>query len=588
MAKIVLDDVSNTPNMFVGVNKNSATIETAFENTLSRDGTGPNHMQADLNMNGYNILNQGNPVVVEGIEWQGDWNPSFSYKVGDIVTHTTGTYICVVAHVSGDFPTDLINNKWQLFVPPPDIYLGDLDYTYTTGVERTLQERLEDYISITDFGAVGDGVTNNFQAITDTIAAANGKKIYVPVDSAGGDYAITSGSLTLTGVFEYESGARIYASGGTVTDNSRFIGFGGEVGEGLSRYTRGLNAQLLGTMAGAISVAQAIHHYMRVEGDVLDVTTGGGSKSTGFLVDHRFGGTGAKGGRQGIASRLIQDGVTEATNTDRNYTGTIGQVLTATGDGGSLGAELGGYFGMNGFAMAQAGALHTLNVTAAEFDVLVNTGASTKYRSGIQVCSGGNERGTTWDAGIAISSFGATNPKFESAILVGPMNGVDGLGSDSTVLKVINTTIIKDVIKVTSPVGGALFSYAPTSGGGVLLSTINLSIDATNAGIDLGRLGASNIPHIDFHSGNAGSPDYDARISGTGGTSSNGGGTLNYTAATHSFNGNVTVTGSLNVSDKSTTRTNLGLGSIATRNITVSTSDPSGGADGDLWFKYTA
>ena len=37
-----------------------------------------------------------------------------------------------------------------------------------------------------------------------------------------------------------------------------------------------------------------------------------------------------------------------------------------------------------------------------------------------------------------------------------------------------------------------------------------------------------------------------------------------------------------------TARNNLGLGSIATRNITVSTSDPSGGADGDLWFKYTA
>ena len=38
----------------------------------------------------------------------------------------------------------------------------------------------------------------------------------------------------------------------------------------------------------------------------------------------------------------------------------------------------------------------------------------------------------------------------------------------------------------------------------------------------------------------------------------------------------------------STARANLGLGSITTRNITVSTSDPTGGADGDLWLKYTA
>lgn len=35
-------------------------------------------------------------------------------------------------------------------------------------------------------------------------------------------------------------------------------------------------------------------------------------------------------------------------------------------------------------------------------------------------------------------------------------------------------------------------------------------------------------------------------------------------------------------------RTALGLGSMATRNVTVSDSDPSGGNDGDLWFKREA
>jgi hypothetical protein len=37
----------------------------------------------------------------------------------------------------------------------------------------------------------------------------------------------------------------------------------------------------------------------------------------------------------------------------------------------------------------------------------------------------------------------------------------------------------------------------------------------------------------------------------------------------------------------STARTNLGLGTMATRNVTVSSSAPSGGADGDLWLQYT-
>lgn len=43
------------------------------------------------------------------------------------------------------------------------------------------------------------------------------------------------------------------------------------------------------------------------------------------------------------------------------------------------------------------------------------------------------------------------------------------------------------------------------------------------------------------------------------------------------------------VSSASTARTNLGLGSIATKNITVSTSTPSGTpGDGDLWVQYSA
>jgi hypothetical protein len=40
--------------------------------------------------------------------------------------------------------------------------------------------------------------------------------------------------------------------------------------------------------------------------------------------------------------------------------------------------------------------------------------------------------------------------------------------------------------------------------------------------------------------------------------------------------------------DASTQRTTLGLKTGATTNITTSTSDPTGGADGDIWIKYTA
>jgi hypothetical protein len=40
--------------------------------------------------------------------------------------------------------------------------------------------------------------------------------------------------------------------------------------------------------------------------------------------------------------------------------------------------------------------------------------------------------------------------------------------------------------------------------------------------------------------------------------------------------------------DSAAQRTTLGLGTAATRNITTSTADPTGGVDGDIWIKYTA
>lgn len=44
------------------INDNFRALQEAIENTLSRDGTGPNYMDADLDMNSYRIINSANPV----------------------------------------------------------------------------------------------------------------------------------------------------------------------------------------------------------------------------------------------------------------------------------------------------------------------------------------------------------------------------------------------------------------------------------------------------------------------------------------------------------------------------------------------
>ena len=66
MAKLTLNDVSSGYQSVSGTNANNDLIEAAVENTLSRDGTSPNQMGADLDMNSNDILN-ANQVSMESL-----------------------------------------------------------------------------------------------------------------------------------------------------------------------------------------------------------------------------------------------------------------------------------------------------------------------------------------------------------------------------------------------------------------------------------------------------------------------------------------------------------------------------------------
>lgn len=57
MTKLTLNDIATVVNAPTTINTNNELIETAIENTLSRDGTAPNAMNADFDMNGNSILN---------------------------------------------------------------------------------------------------------------------------------------------------------------------------------------------------------------------------------------------------------------------------------------------------------------------------------------------------------------------------------------------------------------------------------------------------------------------------------------------------------------------------------------------------
>lgn len=114
MAKLTLNDVTTGYQSTAAANENNTLIEAALENTVSRDGTAPNTMTGSLDMNGQNILNLGNPITIEGWVWKGPWATTTAYVIGDVVENSGTSYICILAHTSGTFSTDLSNVKWQL------------------------------------------------------------------------------------------------------------------------------------------------------------------------------------------------------------------------------------------------------------------------------------------------------------------------------------------------------------------------------------------------------------------------------------------------------------------------------------------
>jgi len=55
-------------------------------------------------------------VDSKGYTWKGEWVTATVYAVNDTVEYGGSGYICVVAHTSGTFSTDLSAGKWEMFV----------------------------------------------------------------------------------------------------------------------------------------------------------------------------------------------------------------------------------------------------------------------------------------------------------------------------------------------------------------------------------------------------------------------------------------------------------------------------------------
>lgn len=94
MAKLTTTDITNITGAeetaIATINANFAAIETAMENTLSRDGTTPNTLSADLDVNSKNLLNVNN-INATTVTIGGNPITTAGFSKGDAATVTVGT-----------------------------------------------------------------------------------------------------------------------------------------------------------------------------------------------------------------------------------------------------------------------------------------------------------------------------------------------------------------------------------------------------------------------------------------------------------------------------------------------------------------
>jgi hypothetical protein len=285
----------------------------------------------------------------------------------------------------------------------------------TGAVTRNMQDKARETVSVKDFGAVGDGVTDDTAAFNAAFAASGSKPVLI-----SGNYYLGVSGYTLStgdGAISYNDGAQK----NVWLHTRRFSG------------TQSVGA---GPMIGFSPTA-----YMW---DTLEDCNVGSDFFVASRNRHRFGGASVYGGRIGLYSYIEQSSATNSLNSNRNYVGLQGAAYCTTGDTGTdTGANAkGAFFGLGAACYVEGAAKNLLNVTSAEFNTFVKSGATVKYQFGLQIACANAQRGVGYDAALSISGLAdnITHAGYGVGILFNSANGAEPFSSTSTIIAAVTNS----------------------------------------------------------------------------------------------------------------------------------------------------
>ncbi len=249
MAKITLATLTSAFASITNLNANFTAIATAFENTLSRDGTSPNTMGATLDMNSNQITNLPQATTATepvrfgdisteiqnaGVQSQGAWATSTAYTTNNLVTNNGSSYIATSDHTSAAATEPGVGASWMTVW----VLAASAGATGATGAA----------------GADGnDGVFDGTEA---TVTAASGDKVALldVSDSENPKYALASDFLGGGGGGSVGESTLVYISSNDTGNGSgtTTVSWDAEERDDLGLWTSGTNFVVPVALNGAV------------------------------------------------------------------------------------------------------------------------------------------------------------------------------------------------------------------------------------------------------------------------------------------------------------------------------------------------